>query len=89
MTPTATATGIHTTRQRRVRQPIATISTTTVVISIVSGSQPPRNEIPWPNLLKLGSGSVGIGVGVGTGDAVVVSPFGGTPPVWDPFLKNR
>jgi hypothetical protein len=33
---------------------------------MVSGSQPPSNETPWPNLLKLGSGSGGIGVRVGT-----------------------
>ncbi len=83
MTPTPTATGTQRTRQRRVRQPIATIRITAVTISTVSGSQPPSNEIPWPNLLKLGSGSGGIGVGVGTGCAVV-GPIGGTPTVSDP-----
>jgi hypothetical protein len=55
---------------------------------MLSGSQPPINETPWPNLPKLGSGSGGIGVGVGTGCAVV-GPSGGTRSVSDYKLKER
>jgi hypothetical protein len=76
-TPSAPLSGAHSSRQRRVRQPIATISTTIVRISMQVGNHPPSNEMPWPNLLKSGSGNRGISVGAGTGGAVVVGPVGG------------
>jgi hypothetical protein len=84
----AAATGIQTTRQRGVRQPVATTKMTTATSSTVSGSQPPSSEIPCPNLPKSGSGNGGIGVGVGTG-GVVEGPIGGTPPVSKRLLKKR
>ena len=72
MTPIPAAIRTRITRQRRVRQPIATIK-----IAEPSGSR--RSEGATrrarrgrgPNLLKLGSGRGGIGDGVGTGGAVV------------------
>jgi hypothetical protein len=84
ITPTPAATGTHTSRHRRVRDPIATISSTTVTTWMLSGSQPPSSETPCPYLLKFGSGNGGIGVGTGG----VVEPGGGTAPVWEPFLKK-
>jgi hypothetical protein len=88
MTPIPTAAGTQRARHRRVRQPIATIKIAAVRISTVRGSHPPSKEMPWPNLLKLGSGRGGISVGVGTGGAVV-GPMGGTPSVSVPLLKER
>jgi hypothetical protein len=81
ITPTAALTGTHTSRQRRVRQPIATTRTTIERISTVIGNQPPSSEVPWPHLLKSGSGNRGISVGVGTCGEGGVGPFGGTPSV--------
>jgi hypothetical protein len=59
---------------------MATIRTTIVRISTLIGNHPPSNEVPWPHLLKSGSGNGGISVGVGT-EGAVVGPVGGTPSV--------
>ena len=79
-TPTAALTGTHTSRQRRVRQPMPTIRTTMVTISSTVGNHPPNNEMPWPYLLKFGSGRLGIMTGAG-GVGVVGPLSGGTGPV--------
>jgi hypothetical protein len=44
--PTATATGSHTSRHRRDRQPIAKTSTTAATAHTVGGSQPCNNDKP-------------------------------------------
>ncbi len=48
-TPTSAADGSHTTRQRRLRQPIAAISRRPATTWAVIGSQPCMSEIWWRN----------------------------------------
>ena len=44
--PIATLTGNHTSRRRRVRQPITAITTTAAATCTAAGSQPPSSETP-------------------------------------------